>query len=132
MQKEPIVLEGRFTLWTYDVSHGLMLFRRNPAPGQKRAEILFLDVRAMEIAAWGDDIRIEEADSQTTHKFENARLVREPRIKTFKVTSKQWTGFVWATGFNYSVDDGAMGDPSSLYKPGPLMKRLASAGYLLD
>jgi hypothetical protein len=133
IDREPISLEGEFRLWMFDVSHGLMLFRRNPTEDHKRAEVLFSDVRAIEIAAWCDTIRIEPIPSAgAPQAFEHVPAVREPGLIFFKIVSKDWQGFVWAGSAAWIIDDGKIGDPSGLYKPGPLMKRLAAAGYLLD
>jgi hypothetical protein len=57
----PYTSERRFLVIQYLIGHGLLLLRSNkPDKGSKRIDILFNDVRAMEIRCWFDGITIEE------------------------------------------------------------------------
>ena len=127
--------EGRFSLWVYDVSHGVMLLRKNPGAGgiPRRVEIRFNDVRAINICGSFESINIEEVSTDDC-EWPLCRVPEtlQPGLKIYRITTQNWNGYVIAGSVQSRVDDGSFGDPSGIYKPGPLMKCLASNGYYLD
>ena len=134
MSDEIVAFEGRFQIWTYDVSHGVLLLRRNRTDACKqRVDIRFNDVWSLQIAAWAESIRVEQlpwskADLSIPLIPDSEKL----GLRLFRITTQHWTGWIVAGCVSYHIDEGAIGDPSSIYKPGPLMKKLAQNGYALD
>jgi hypothetical protein len=134
MSHETIAFEGEFKLWAYDVSHSVLLIRHNPTHScRDRIDIRFDDVWSIQIGAWGESICIEQCDWSKSDPSiplipDSAKL----GLHLFRVTTKRWSGWIVAECVSYRIDQGGIGDPSSIYKPGPLMKKLAANGYALD
>jgi hypothetical protein len=57
----PYTSNKSFVVYSYECGRGLLLIRsRKQKAGDKRIDILFQDVRAMEIRSWFDGLRISE------------------------------------------------------------------------
>jgi hypothetical protein len=112
-----------FSVFGYAMSHGLLLLRsgksdRTPA---SRVDILFQDVRALEIRAWFQGIRIEEL---TDPQFLDGRPSKpagmmEPGNKIYALISAQWQGFVLGGIVLVKEDDGELFGPSALVSERP-------------
>jgi hypothetical protein len=124
-----------FNLYGYTMSHGLLLLRSKNANGPTTTwiDILFRDVRAMEIRAWLNGIRIEEIDDSRFLENERSKPIEmlEPGLKIFSITSSHyrvpvnsstWHGFVIAGIVLFEEDHGELFGPSALV-PDPPMKR---------
>jgi len=81
-----------------------------------RLDILFQDVRAIEIRAFFDAISIEEEDDPAflADRPSNPIQMLEPGIKLYRLKGAGWSGYVvggiWAT----HEDDGEFRDESKL------------------
>lgn len=122
-----------FSLFGYSMSHGLLLLRSgksNEAP-ETRIDILFRDVRVMEIRAWMSGIRIEEVrdprflDGQRS----NPAAMLEPGLNIYSIASAergestaQWQGFIIAGGVQIEEDKGGMLGPSTLVPDLPIKR----------
>jgi hypothetical protein len=120
--------ERLFSIYSYSMSHGLLLLRSGKTNEFKtRIEILFQDVRAMELRVWLAGIAFEEVDREFLEKFPSkpAQLM-EIENKAYAVRSGfgrsegclwdpgEWTGFVLGGNFSTSEDDGNLFEPSAL------------------
>jgi hypothetical protein len=111
-----------FSVFGYAMSHGLLLLRsgkdRTPA---SRVDILFQDVRALEIRAWFQGVRIEEvADPQFLDgRPSKPAGMMEPGNKIYALISAQWQGFVLGGIVLVKEDGGEMFGPSALVSERP-------------
>ena len=114
----PYTSERRFLLIQYLHSYGLLLLRSNkPAKESKRIDILFQDVRAMEIRSWFDGITIEEADERFLVNYPSRPLdLMETGNRIFALKGKGWTGFILGGVISYNEDDEVATAPSALLK----------------
>jgi hypothetical protein len=123
----PYTSERRFLLIQYLHSHGLLLLRSNkPDKQSKRIDILFQDVRAMEIRCWFDGIAIEETDKSFLANYPSRPLdLLEHGNRIFVLKGKGWTGFILGGVVSYNEDDKIATAPSALlenafaYEPTP-------------
>jgi len=80
-----------------------------------RIDLLFQDVRAIEVRAWFDGIRIEEVDKQFLKgRGSNPIEMIEPGNKVYSLSSSGWNGFIVGGVFSFTEDDGEFFAPSSL------------------
>jgi hypothetical protein len=93
-----------FVVFSYAHSHGLLLLRSRKTPSiATRQDILFQDVRAVEVRARFDGITIEEADDASflADRPSNPAAIVEPGVKLYRLKGNDWSGFVvggiWAT-----------------------------------
>ena len=129
--KTPILsFKGQFQVWTFDVSHGRLLIRRmKEEPDQSRVDVVFENVRIMQIHTTFDSLTIYEFDSgditNETAFRETIRVVAEPGLRWFQIISNNFKGYVCASALSSHEDGADFGDPSGIYEPGPLLVRLA-------
>jgi hypothetical protein len=76
-----------FIICSYAVRHGLLLLRsRKTNANSTRLDILFQDVRAMEIRAWFDGVEITEAPPDILKGFaSNPTIMLEPGNKVYRL-----------------------------------------------
>ena len=86
----------RFVLFSYHVSHGLLLLRSGKSPAHsKRIDILFQDVRALECRTDLEDLVIEEVGPEFLNTVRSkASEVIEPGHRVYSLKSGGWIGFV--------------------------------------
>src|SRR6267142_1236814 len=98
MTNQPLFTSDRsFVVFSYAMSHGLLLLRsrRLPPAIPTRLDILFQDVRALEIRCWFEGLRIEEADIKFLRGTRsNPVALIEDGNKVYALNSSGWTGFV--------------------------------------
>jgi hypothetical protein len=116
----------RFSIFGYSMSHGLLLLRSgksNESP-TSRVDILFQDVRAMEIRAWFQGITIEEVDDPQFLEGQPSKPAEmiEPGNKIYSLVSDGWRGFIVGGIVGLKEDDGELFGPSALV-PDPPVKR---------
>jgi hypothetical protein len=115
-----------FSIFGYSVSHGLLLLRSgksNEAPAT-RVDILFQDVRAMEIRAWFKGIRIEEVDDPQFldgQRSKPAEMI-EPGNKVYALVSAGWQGFIVGGIVRFKEDDGEFFGQSALVSDSPVKR----------
>jgi hypothetical protein len=112
-----------FSVFGYAMSHGLLLLRsgKSDQTPASRVDILFQDVRALEIRAWFQGVRIEEV---TDPQFLDGRPSKpagmmEPGSKIYALISAQWQGFVLGGIVLVKEDGGEMFGPSALVSERP-------------
>ena len=105
-----------FVLFSYNVSHGLLLLRSAKSPGSpKRVDILFQDVRAIECRTDFPDLVIEETGPDFLNVVRSkAREVIEPGHKVYSLKSGNWIGFVVGGIVSHHEDEEEFFAPSSL------------------
>ena len=108
------------------MSHGLLLLRsgKSNEHANTRVDVLFQDVRALEIRAWFKGIRIEEEDSPDFLKNQRSKPVElvEPGNKIYSIRSSGWEGFVVAGPVEFIEDSGELFGPSSLVSESPVKR----------
>ena len=114
-------------MWVFDVSHGLLLFRKRATNiGEKSVDIVFKDVRSIQVCDFLDSIRIEEVNSiDIVGKALTSEKTEEPGLRWFRITSKEGEGYICASGYKFHEDAAEFGEPSAIYEPGPLLVNLA-------
>jgi hypothetical protein len=86
-------------------------------------DILFQDVRAMEMRVWFKGIAIEEVDDLKFLADQRSRPAEmiEPGNKTYALISDGWRGFIVGGIVQFKEDDGELFGPSAL-APDPPVK----------
>ncbi|MBV9877423.1 MAG: hypothetical protein JO025_22030 [Verrucomicrobia bacterium] len=114
----PYTSERRFFIIQYLIGHGLLLLRSNkPDKQSKRIDILFNDVRAMEIRCWFDGITIEETDKSFLASHASRPLdLMEHGNRAYSLKGRGWTGFILGGIVSYNQDDEVATAPSALLK----------------
>lgn len=114
-------------MWVYDPTHGRLLFRRMTAnTTQKRVDIVFNDVRTIQVCTFFESIMFNEIDStETVGKVPASEITNEPGLRWFKIISKDWEGYICAGSVGFHEDDAGFSEPSAIYEAGPLLVNLA-------
>jgi hypothetical protein len=115
-----------FSVFGYSMSHGLLLLRsgksdENPTT---RVDILFQDVRAMEMRVWFKGITIEEVDDSkflADQRSKPAEMI-EPGNKIYALISRDWRGFIVGGIVRFKEDAGELFEPSALVEDPPVKK----------
>lgn len=120
MKKTVFESTRTFVLFSYDGSHGLLLLRSRKTPQYpKRIDVLFQDVRAMELRSWFEGVRVEEADASALQgqKSKPEKMI-EKGNKVYMIHGLDWSGFVVGGIVSIKEDEGEFGDQSELLQPG--------------
>ena len=120
MNSRVFASDRRFVLHSYDVSHGLLLFRsaKRPPLTTSRIDVLFQDVRALEIRCWFEGLVIEEAGLDfLTDKRSNPGQMIEPGNQIYALKSHGWTGFIVGGILRTHEDQGEFFEASRLISP---------------
>lgn len=105
-----------FSVFRYEMSHGLLLLRSGKTNDHAtRIDLLLQDVRAMELRMWFTSIVIKETDVGYLKSFQsNPEEMIEPGNKVYAVQGDGWNGFVVGGSLSVHEDDGEMIGPSAL------------------
>jgi len=105
-----------FVIFSYAASHGLLLLRsRKTKEAPKRIDVLFQDVRAMELRSWFEGVTIEEVDPTFLRDFHsNPAQMIEPGNKVYSIKGREWLGFIVGGIVSVREDDGEFFAPSGL------------------
>jgi hypothetical protein len=118
MSTPPLFTSDRsFVVFSYAMSHGLLLLRgrKQPPSTPTRLDILFQDVRALEIRCWFDGLTIEETDASFLQDApSNPAQMIEPGNKVYALKSRDWTGFIVGGIMRTHEDQGEPFEPSKL------------------
>lgn len=108
-----------FFIVSYSVGHGLLLLRsRKTAQNMTRLDILFQDVRALELRSWFEGLRIIEVGEEYLSGCQsNPVEMIEPGNKIYAIEGIQWKGYIIGGIFTVHEDDGDAMDVSSLLGP---------------
>lgn len=108
------------------MSHGLLLLRsgKSNEDSNTRVDVLFADVRAMEIRASFKGMRIEEPENPDFLEGQrsNPAQMIEPGNKIYSLSSSGWRGFIVASSVRFTEDDGELFAPSSLMAEPPVKR----------
>ena len=127
MGGQPVYDSDRsFSVFGYSMSHGLLLFRsgKSNEHANTRVDVLFQDVRALEIRTWFEGLRIEEEGNPEFLKDQLSKPARmiEPGNKIYSLSSSGWKGFVIAGSVRFIEDSGELFGPSSLVSEPPVRR----------
>ena len=115
-----------FSIFGYGMSHGLLLLRsgKSNEHANTRVDVLFQDVRAIEIRTWFNGIRIEEEETPEFLKDQrsNPAQMIEPGNRIYSIRSSGWEGFVVAGLVQFVEDGGELFGPSSLVSEPPVKR----------
>ena len=106
-----------FHLFSYGVTHGQLLFRScKTDTDPKRVDILFREVRAMELRSWFEGIEIVEEENSSFLGSRPSRPIPmfDKEIRFYRLKGSGWEGFVVGGLVSYFEDDGEFFDPSGL------------------
>jgi len=84
---------------SYAASHGLLLLRGNRTNNVATTiDILFRDVRAMDVRAWseGMEIGLDGGTSLESHPSRPLEML-EPGLNVYRLSGRGWNGFVIAS-----------------------------------
>jgi hypothetical protein len=105
-----------FVLFSYNVSHGLLLLRSAKSAHQpKRIDILFQDVRALECRTQLEDLEIAEVgvDFLDDLRSKPAETIEEGH-RVYSLKSGNWVGFIVGGIVTHHEDDADFFSPSKL------------------
>ncbi len=105
-----------FLVFSYEMSHGLLLLRsRRTTAAPTRLDVLFQDVRAIELRMWFEGVEIEEVDAAYLQSAPaRPDVLIEAGNKVYAVTGKDWRGYIVGGVMSVCEDDGDAMGPSAL------------------
>lgn len=108
--------DRKFSVFSYHASHGLLLLRSGRSIGiQTRCDVLFRDVRAMELRVNSDGLMIAEETMQYLLRFPSAPFdIVEEGLVAYRIGNEQWSGYVVGGSVQTIEDDREYFDPSAL------------------
>jgi hypothetical protein len=88
-----------FMIESYAAGHGLLLLRGNRSNSVTTTiDILFRDVRAMDVRAWSEGLKIELQDAALLESHPSKPLeMLEPGLNVYRLSGSGWNGFVVAS-----------------------------------
>jgi hypothetical protein len=112
----PFSSERYFVVYSYGCGHGLLLLRsRKTNSIRTRLDILFTDVRALELRFWFDGIKIEEADASLLKDLRsNPCGMIEHGNRIYSLKGDGWSGFIVGGAVHFHEDDKMQNEPSAL------------------
>lgn len=115
-RKLVLASDRRFSLFSYHPSHGRLLFRSGKTSEYPtRLDVLFRDVRAMELRTWFDSWEIFEVDGDFISKCSSRPIeMLEPGNKIYALLGRGWQGFIVGGIVQTAEDQGDYMDNSSL------------------
>jgi len=111
-----------FSVFSYEISHGLLLLRSGKTnEHHTRIDVLARDVRATEIRSWFEGFEITEEGQEYLREFRSNPIeMIEPGNKVYALRGCSWQGFIVGGILLTQEDDGEFMDRSSLLDP-PLL-----------
>src|SRR5262245_8613266 len=100
--------ERTFQLFSYDVTHGQLLFRScKTDTDPTRVDVLFREVRAMELRTWFEGLEIvqEENSSFLAARPSRPIFMFDKEIRFYRLKGNGWEGFVVGGIVSYLEDD---------------------------
>jgi hypothetical protein len=119
MANHLISFEREFQLWSYTASHGQLLLRSPKAPNRPtRMDVLFTDVRSVELRTTLQNLIIEEANaSEISERPIRPAETAETGHKFYRLRSGDWIGCVVAGAVRWHEDSREYGESSTLMRP---------------
>src|SRR6185437_7927724 len=105
----------KFQVMTYRCSHSELLLRSGKtADTPTRVDVLFKDVRALELRIYLSELFIEEIDPSQLgpHSTKPIEAVEQGH-RAYLIKSGDWSGHIIAGAVFWHEDDGEFGAPSS-------------------
>lgn len=110
-----------FAVHRYEQPHGLLLFRslKGRHGASTRIDVLFQDVRALEIRFWTSGLQIDELDvAQVVRAASNPIALMEPGNRVFGLSGDGWSGFILGGVVSTSESEDDDNAPSRLLGTG--------------
>jgi hypothetical protein len=113
--------DRRFSVFSYQMSHGTLLLRSGKTSvHHTRIDVLVKDVRALEIRCWFEGIEIREAQQDYLRDFRSNPIeMIEVESRVYALKGEGWQGFIVGGTLSVQEDDGELMEPSSLFAPWP-------------
>lgn len=108
-----------FFVVSYQASHGLLLLRsaKGRDGAKTRIDILFRDVRALELRVWTQGFTVREVDADfLASAASKPAALAEPGNQFYAVTGEGWNGFIIGGLMTSMEDEGEVDAPSPLMK----------------
>jgi len=111
--------DRKFSIFSYEVSHGLLLLRSGKTnEHHTRIDVLVKDVRAMEIRSWFEGFEIAEEDREYLREFRSNPIeMIEPGNRVYALRGRGWQGFIVGGILLAQEDNGEYMDRSPLLGP---------------
>src|SRR5262245_52081207 len=108
--------DRKFIVVSYEASHGLLLLRSGKTNEiDTRCDILFYDVRALELRMFSDGIVIAEEKFSYLERFDSApSTLLEDGLTAYSIYNDNWSGFVLGGIIRIAEDHGDFFDRSTL------------------
>ena len=125
----PLRFDRRFQLWSYNVSHGVLLLRSNRTGGSPtRVDLMFRAVTEIRLRHRISDLSLDNVDEDGDALFRLGIQDRGDR-HVFLISSEEFDdGYVVAGSMYMSEDDLSDGEPSSI-DDDDLADRVIRSGY---
>ncbi len=125
----PLRMDRQFQLWSYQVSHRVLLLRSNiTRDATSRVDLMFRSVSAMELRSRYEWISVDLASDSRREQLSSLGVEVAAGAHLFSIESAfPGAGYVVAGSFYYAEDDMDYGQPSSIDHP-ELAHRQISAG----
>jgi hypothetical protein len=109
--------ERMFMIESYAASHGLLLLRGNRTNSiMTTVDVLFRDVRAMDVRAWSEELKIELQDGASLKSHPSKPLeMLEPGLNVYRLSGRGWSGFVIASRVDSKEGSSAPKGPEGLF-----------------
>jgi hypothetical protein len=108
--------ERRFQVFSFTISHGQLLLRSGKTNTHRtRLNILFKDVRAVELRMWFDSLSIEEVEPSLLKDLPaHPTELIESGNRCFVLKSLGWQGYIVGATVFYHEDELNFWDPTPL------------------
>ncbi|MDQ4114599.1 MAG: hypothetical protein M3306_26425 [Actinomycetota bacterium] len=102
----PLRLGRTFQVWSYDVSHSVLLLRSNrTGENSTRVDLMFRGVAELQVRSQMKELSIDLAEGKGPDA--GGRY-------TFEVKDAGWRGYVVARALHFAEDDLSYGEPSTI------------------
>lgn len=108
--------DRRFQVWEYSASGRYLLLRSNRSDGQaRRCDVLFRDVRRLDLPALFDDLEVHRGSVDDLPPEDRGLGAHDDAgAGVYLLRGTGFSGFVVAASMSHAVDDGEYHDPSSV------------------
>ena len=116
MHKQVCEFKRKFQIFGFSCTHGILLLRSAKTKADStRIDILFTDVRSLELRTFIEPLLIVEVDpSESANRSTKPNETMEHGHKIYFLKSRDWSGCLVAGACRWHTDDLEFGCPSSL------------------
>lgn len=111
-----------FQLMSYEQGHGMLLFRsaKRRRDALTNIDVLFTDVRVVELRAWTEGLSVEKVDAASVIDAPSHPTdLIETGNRVYALRGTGWQGFVVGGSMHTLEDDTEEWEPTKLIRPMP-------------